>query len=65
MTLSASRVLARLTDRFSQHLSRKESTMAETPHHDAPSLPGSPLPKRTKYTEPAPNLSVACTFCFR
>ncbi|KAM0709175.1 hypothetical protein Q7P35_003211 [Cladosporium inversicolor] len=33
--------------------------MAETPHHDAPSLPASPLPKRTKYTEPAPNLSVA------
>ncbi|USW54222.1 Putative deoxyuridine triphosphate nucleotidohydrolase, dUTPase, dUTPase-like superfamily [Septoria linicola] len=31
----------------------------QTPHHDAPSLPGSPLPKRTKYTEPAPNLSVA------
>ncbi|KAF2772109.1 dUTP diphosphatase [Teratosphaeria nubilosa] len=27
--------------------------------HDAPSLPASPLPKRTKYTEPAPNLSVA------
>ncbi|GAB7332613.1 hypothetical protein MBLNU13_g04380t1 [Cladosporium sp. NU13] len=33
--------------------------MAETPHHDAPSQPGSPLPKRTKYTEPALNLSVA------
>lgn len=30
--------------------------------HEIPSLPASPLPKRTKYTEPAPNLSVACTF---
>ena len=35
----------------------------ETPQpeitHDAPSLPSSPDPKRTKYTEPAANLSVA------
>ncbi|KAF2218047.1 hypothetical protein CERZMDRAFT_21015, partial [Cercospora zeae-maydis SCOH1-5] len=32
----------------------------QTPaHHAAPSLPGSPLPKRVKYTEPAANLSVA------
>ncbi|WPH02681.1 Hypothetical protein R9X50_00554700 [Acrodontium crateriforme] len=29
------------------------------PTHDAPSQPASPLPKRTKYTEPAANLSVA------
>nr|POF19953.1 deoxyuridine 5'-triphosphate nucleotidohydrolase [Quercus suber] len=28
--------------------------------HDIPSLPSSPLPKRTKYTEPAPLDSVAC-----
>ncbi|KAM3419681.1 hypothetical protein BST61_g3014 [Cercospora zeina] len=35
----------------------------QTPaHHDAPSLPGSPLPKRTKFTEPAANLSVACYY---
>ncbi|KXL46511.1 hypothetical protein M433DRAFT_29042, partial [Acidomyces richmondensis BFW] len=27
--------------------------------HDAPSVPTSPLPKRTKYSEPAANLSVA------
>lgn len=32
------------------------------PQHDVPSLPSSPQPKRTKYTEPAPNLSVACMF---
>ncbi|KAF2482325.1 dUTPase-like protein [Neohortaea acidophila] len=29
------------------------------PEHDIPSLPASPEPKRTKFTEPAPNLSVA------
>ncbi|KAF7198467.1 hypothetical protein HII31_00206, partial [Pseudocercospora fuligena] len=35
--------------------------MAETPvpEHQAPSQPASPLPKRTKYTEPAANLTVA------
>ncbi|SMR54667.1 unnamed protein product [Zymoseptoria tritici ST99CH_1A5] len=35
--------------------------MAQTPQpeHEAPSLPSSPFPKRTKYTEPAPNLTVA------
>lgn len=30
------------------------------PAHDIPSLPASPDPKRTKYTEPAANLTVAC-----
>jgi len=39
--------------------------MDATPHHniahEIPSLPASPDPKRTKYTEPAANLSVACT----
>jgi len=30
--------------------------------HDAPSVPASPLPKRTKYSEPVANLSVACRF---
>ncbi|EME79025.1 uncharacterized protein MYCFIDRAFT_208655 [Pseudocercospora fijiensis CIRAD86] len=35
--------------------------MAETPapEHQVPSQPASPLPKRTKYTEPAANLTVA------
>ncbi|KAM0692560.1 hypothetical protein Q7P36_007114 [Cladosporium allicinum] len=35
--------------------------MAETPlpHHEIPSLPATPEPKRTKYTEPAANLTVA------
>ncbi|KXT02628.1 hypothetical protein AC579_5453, partial [Pseudocercospora musae] len=35
--------------------------MAETPapEHRAPSQPASPLPKRTRYTEPAANLTVA------
>ncbi|EME44128.1 hypothetical protein DOTSEDRAFT_115886, partial [Dothistroma septosporum NZE10] len=28
--------------------------------HNPPSVPASPLPKRTKYTEAAPNLTVAC-----
>lgn len=31
------------------------------PQHETPSLPASPEPKRTKYTEPAANLTVACT----
>ncbi|CAK4030853.1 Deoxyuridine 5 -triphosphate nucleotidohydrolase [Lecanosticta acicola] len=29
------------------------------PEHQTPSLPASPLPKRTKFSEPAPNLTVA------
>lgn len=32
------------------------------PEHNPPSLPASPLPKRTKYSEPAPNLTVACEY---
>ncbi|KAI7360108.1 hypothetical protein KC320_g70 [Hortaea werneckii] len=42
---------------------RRQMAEEETPQpeitHDAPSLPSSPDPKRTKYTEPAANLSVA------
>lgn len=45
-----------------------EKTMADRatplPQHDVPSLPATPEPKRTKYTEPAANLTVACTFRF-
>ena len=39
-----------------------ESTPQPELVHETPSLPASPLPKRTKYTEAAPNLTVACTY---
>lgn len=39
-----------------------EGTRQSELQHDAPSVPTSPLPKRTKYSEPAANLSVACRF---
>ena len=53
----------RLNGIRTQHPNKK-TTMAETPlpHHEIPSLPATPEPKRTKYTEPAANLTVACTF---
>merc|ERR1711939_562008 len=41
------------------HRMAEEETPQPEITHDAPSLPSSPDPKRTKYTEPAANLSVA------
>ncbi|KAH9825433.1 dUTP diphosphatase, partial [Teratosphaeria destructans] len=41
------------------NMSEETATPAAKISHDAPSLPASPPPKRTKYTDPAPNLSVA------
>lgn len=38
----------------------EQTPQPEPPIHETPSLPASPLPKRTKYTEAAPNLTVSC-----